>query len=242
MPKIICASAAFTKKIAVEVPTIANLQFATFLGDGSLSPRDGQNLVAGGSTFTNIGSGPVNQPSYATITPVTGSLSTGMGDGYPAWTVIMAAAPLVSAANTLLGFSNAGAVAFGTGTIAGFFNHVVNQGNVTIFNVGATATLPAPPLFPTWRLYAFVSIVGSPFTIYDLTSGTQASTSTNVATTGSRPSPGSFEIGATSPASGFTNSANVAFALGAQTGLNLTQLNAIAAALRFPLAARGITV
>jgi hypothetical protein len=79
MPKILCSTGTFTKKIAVEMPTIANLKFAASLGDGSLNPRDGQNLVAGGSTFANIGSGPVNQPNYSTITPVTNSINVGGG-------------------------------------------------------------------------------------------------------------------------------------------------------------------
>lgn len=234
-------ASSFLKSIGTVIAPISGLQFAAFFGDGTVNPRDNTNLVPGGSTFANIGSGPDLSPTFGDFTNVTKCLDTGMADAYPNPTTIIVAAakPAVGppAGATLAQFSTnvaAGTCLFVASHVSTIVGNIVSSGDVLTVS-------SAPPAFPTFGLYAWVITPGAVSMLYDLTrAGTATGTVTNTMV---GPHSGTWQIGSyVSALGGSSTPVQIAFALGAATGLNLTQLNAFAAALRFPLAARGIIV
>jgi len=237
MPKELVTGGNFAlKRIGIEGPPIANTKFATFFGDGTLNTKDSTNLVAGsagGTTFSNVGSGPVLAPAYGTFTPATNGMSTGMGDNVNGWCFLfVGAAPQVTFA-TVARLSGT-IITWGTGQALNVISGVAMQGGGTI------PSLAARPAFPTQRMYALVVPLGAQAKLYDLTSGDSSTSPTNVNAT-SRPTAGNWEIGPTTPSGGsFVNPCRVSFAFGAWSAPTLTDLNALAAALRPTLAARGI--
>lgn len=240
MSDILCSTGDFSgKKIAIEMPPIAGLQFASFFGNGTFGATDGQNLVSGGTTFANVGSGPAVHSNYITTSATTGSLNLGMTDSLPAWTLIAAAAPVALGGAMLFGYLNPSNPDPG---IAFFNNGLVLQAGIATFGAGTLIMSGTAPIYPAFHLYAFVSVVGKPFAMYDLTLGTQALSGSNVAATGRPGASVQWELGCTTPPSGFGGQSNVAFALGAKSELLLTDLNNVRDALRYPLTARLITV
>lgn len=233
MSKQQSSTAVFTNIIGIEEPAITGLRFETFFGDGTLNSSDGTNLVPGGTTFANIGTGPVMSPNFGAVTPVTASLDTGLSDPYPlsqTLIVVASAAPLPA---TIMQFSPIGS----NGAALCFFNRLVTQPGLMTFNINSTAM----PLATTaWAIYAWVWTIGSPLVLYDLTQNLTVSSAAAMQQSG-HPTAGTWQIGAGLPNSGFVNPINVAYALGANSAVNITQLNQFAAALRFYLIARGIT-
>ena len=247
MARWLFPSSTFSPLIGLETPPIANLSFATFLGDKSLSSRDATNIITGAS-FIVQGAGPSYSSNYAVFSPGN-CLTTGMQDiivsgVYPHTLVFVAAPTPLNYFSTYLSFTSTNytdtridSLVIGTAP-----NQIVNIRSQagTIANGGSSTDCPFNTVDQNqWNIFAVVYVTGKNIKVYNLTSGVTSTSSTASATT-NRPSGGQWNIGCLT--STYTNPSKIAFALGANTEMTQADLNTLAAALRYPLVRRGIVI
>jgi hypothetical protein len=233
----------FSPLVGVELPPIANMSFATFLGDKSLNALDDTNLVNGGVPFTVQGTGPNYSPNYGTFF-VGNCLTTGMQDivvgGVYPHTIVFAAAPGASNFfSTHMSFTSTQYTDSRIDSLPVAPNINLRTQAGAIFSGSASTDVSFSSTdINTWNLFAIVSVTTKTLKCYNLTTG--ALTIGGTIAAANRPSGGQWNIGCIT--STYTNPAKMAFAMGANTEMSQADLNTLAAALRYPLTRRGIIV
>jgi len=240
MSRILLPDETFPVRGGKEPPIIPGLKFAAFFGQ---SPGDNLNLVPGGAPFTNIGSGPAPSTNFATFTPGSGSLSTGMTDNPTEFTMVFAAMGNPSFAyGTLARFEP------GQSSIYMVWSAVASPPRYQVFSYSSGAQFQGSPIVSmpcpvgqTWTFYAATSKVGQPAVFHDFTSGTVVPTANPIAGT-SRPIAGNWNIGCIVPVTGFDQPMRIAFALGANHAMTQADLQQLADAVRYRLSLRNIVL
>lgn len=235
MARLLFPQSTFAPIVGLELPAIQNLNFATFLGDGTINSKDGTNIAPGGAAFTNIGTGPTRSLNYVTVQAASQALQTSMPDSGDQSTIVwVARAP----ASGKFGLS----MQFGGATST--YHLYVSGAPVCRCGSGPLVTGAGNcdiTMTPTgWNLLAWVIKSGKPTAGYNFTTGQTFFSPTNMVLAG-RPAAGTWSIGA-SVLGGYLDPTDVAFALGALTEMNATDLNTLVNALRYPLRDREIYV
>ena len=239
MSRLLFPQSAFVPIVGLELPAIANLSFATFLGNGTINSKDATNIAPGGGAFTLIGQGPSYGLNYGSVQSPSNALQTPMIDTGDAHTIVWVTHAVPSG-------KFAASMHFETATTVTNLNQlwqsgapVMRCGSGPLTTSAGTMDIPLVTDTTKWNLLAFVTKGGKPLAGYNLTTGRTVASPTPVVLA-ARPVAGNWFIGGTSGS--YTNPSDVAFALGANTEMSATDLNVLANALRYPLRDREIYV